>query len=191
MKITAITRYKHGELYAILQRIGWTQSELARKTGMHASQIGDIINLVRRPTAEQADAIQKAVGAEGEYLDVLSEWPETFGGLKRGYKREQTAEVKLENLIGNQEAMMIPALEAADTSGLDTALETIILELSPREQTVIKERFWSGKTLEAVAKKNKVSRERVRQIEYIALRKMRQPYRISKLTPHLAYGLES
>ena len=191
MKITAITRYKHGELYAILQRIGWTQSELARKTGMHASQIGDIINLVRRPTAEQADAIQKAVGAVGEYLDVLSEWPETFGGLKRGYKREQTAEVKLENLIGNQEAMMIPALEAADTSGLDTALETIILELSPREQTVIKERFWSGKTLEAVAKKNKVSRERVRQIEYIALRKMRQPYRISKLTPHLAYGLES
>ena len=59
MKITAITRYKHGELYAILQRIGWTQSELARQTNLRIGTIGDIINLVKRPTVEQADAIQK------------------------------------------------------------------------------------------------------------------------------------
>jgi transcriptional regulator with XRE-family HTH domain len=84
MNITAITRYKHGDLYSVLQRIGWSQKDLARKTGIYAGLIGKIINLVRRPTAEQADAIQKAVGDAGEYIDVLSAWPESFEGLKRG-----------------------------------------------------------------------------------------------------------
>jgi len=191
MKITAITRYKHGELYAIIQRIGWTQSELARQTNIHVSRIGDIINLVKRPTAKQADAIQKAVGAAGEYLDVLAEWPETFEGLKRGYKREQTAEVELENLIGNREAMLLPAPETEDTSELDSALETVMADLYPREQSVLKDRFWNGLTIEQTGKKYRVSGQRIRGIEAHALRRLRHPEIIRKLTPHTARGLES
>ena len=191
MKITAITKYKHGELYAIIQRIGWTQCELARQTDMSASQIGDIINLVKRPTVKQADAIQKAVGAAGEYLDVLAEWPETFEGLKRGYKREQTAEVELENLIGNREAMMLPAPETEDTSELDSALETVMADLTQRERDVLKDRFWNDLTLKQTGEKYRVGGQRIRGIEADALRRLRHPKRIRKLTPHMARGLES
>jgi RNA polymerase sigma factor (sigma-70 family) len=183
MKITAITKYKHGELYAILQRIGWTQSELARQTDMHASEIGLIINLVRRPTAKQADAIQKAIGTAGEYLDVLAEWPEAFEGLKRGYKREQTAEVELENLIGNREAMMLPAPDTEDTSELDNALQNVLNQLPNRERSIIKERFWNGKKYSDIAKCYGLSSLRISQIEAMALRRLSHPERTKKLAP--------
>lgn len=181
MRITAITRYKHGALFEILSRIGWTQSKLARKTELTPGTIGDIINLIHRPTIKQANAIQSALGEEGEYIDVLSEWPETFTGLMRGYKREQTAECEMEPLIGNKEAMMLPAPEVDETTELDSAIETILAELAPREQTVIRERFWNSKTLREVAEKYKVSKDRVRQIEAYALCKLRHPSRISKI----------
>lgn len=186
MKITAITRYKHGELYAILKRIGWTQSELARKTDLGKGTIGDIINLVKRPTVEQADAIQKAVGTAGEYLDVLSEWPETFEGLKRGYKREQTAEVPMERLLDHPEVLQLAAPEYED-NGLEHRMETIIGELPNQQQVVLRERFWNDKTLEDTGKNKQLglTRDRVRQIEAAALRKLRHPERIKRLAPEL------
>lgn len=183
MKITAITRYKHGELYAILQRLGWTQSELARQTGLRSGTIGDIINLVKRPTVEQADAIQKAVGTAGEYLDVLSEWPETFEGLKRGYKREQTAEVPMERLIDHPEVLQLAAPETSSEDGLEERMESVIGELPKQAQIVLHERFWNGQTLEATGQRLKRTRDRVRQIEAKALRMLRHPTRIKRLTP--------
>lgn len=190
MKITAITRYKHGELYAILQRIGWTQSELARQTDLRIGTIGDIINLVKRPTVEQADAIQKAVGTAGEYLDVLSEWPETFAGLKRGYKLEQTAEVEMENLLGCREAMMLPAPEPTleDAVHLEDAMESAMSDLTTQQKFVLKHRFWKDETLEEVGSKLGRTRGRVRQIEAKALRMLRHPKRLQKLE---ACGLAS
>ena len=185
MKITAITRYKHGELYEILKRIGWSQSELARRTDLRVDQIGRIINLVRRPTVEQADSIQKAVGTAGEYLDVLAEWPETFEGLERGFKREETAEVELETLIGNREAMMLPSPETEDTTGLDSTLDQLLSELTPNEQTVIKNRFWNGLSYEQTAKKIHRSKDRARQIEIQAIHRLRHPRKIQKLAEHL------
>ena len=190
MKITAITRYKHGELYAILQRIGWTQSELARQTDLRIGTIGDIINLVKRPTVEQADAIQKAVGTAGEYLDVLSEWPETFEGLKRGYKLEQTAEVEMENLLDCREAMMLPAPEPTleDAVHLEDAMESAMSDLTKQQKFVLKHRFWKDETLEEVGNKLGRTEDRVRQIEAKALRMLRHPKRLQKLE---ACGLES
>ena len=187
MKITAITRYKHGELYAILQRIGWTQSELARQTDLRIGTIGDIINLVKRPTVEQADAIQKAVGTAGEYLDVLSEWPETFEGLKRGYKREQTAEVEIDRLLDHPEVLQIAAPEYEDNN-LEECMESVMSEMPKQTQIVLRERFWNSKTLEETGKKLKRTKDRVRQIEAKALRMLRHPTRLQKLQ---ACGLES
>ena len=83
MKITALTRYKHGELYAVLKRLGWNQSELSRRSGLAATLVGRIINLQYRPSQKMADAIQKAIGEAGEFFDVLEQWPEDFKGLKK------------------------------------------------------------------------------------------------------------
>ena len=66
--------------------------------------------------------------------------------------------------------------------GLNHALET----LSEREQKVIYLRFQEFKTLEDVAKEFNVTRERIRQIEAYAIRKLRHPSR----SYYITYGYE-
>jgi transcriptional regulator with XRE-family HTH domain len=185
MKITAVTRYKHGNIYALLKKLNWTQKDLAEKSGLSIFIIGRIINLIRRPLPEQADAIQKAFGEAGEYLDVLSEWPESFAGFKRGFKIEQTADVEMENLLGCSEAMLLPAPSPDDTTELDKAIEANVESLGDYHAPVIRARFWEGKTLAEIAARYRKFPETIRMVETKALRKLRHPSRMGKIMPHL------
>ena len=60
-------------------------------------------------------------------------------------------------------------------------LNEVLNTLTSRECIVIKCRYYENKTLEEVAKKFDVTRERIRQIEAKALRKLRDPKRAEKL----------
>ena len=68
---------------------------------------------------------------------------------------------------------------------LKEALNEVLMELKPREREVIKMRFGVGdnnpRTLEEVGRKFDVTRERIRQIEQKALRKLRIPTRSKKI----------
>ena len=67
--------------------------------------------------------------------------------------------------------------------------ETVLKSLTPREEQVLKLRFGIGDgtehTLEEVGRTFNVTRERIRQIEYKALRKLRHPTRSEKLKSFL------
>jgi RNA polymerase primary sigma factor len=76
----------------------------------------------------------------------------------------------------------------ADMTGhslLKERLKDVLTTLSTREQDVLNMRFGLtdgyGHTLEEVGRKFNVTRERIRQIEAKALRKMRHPTRLKKL----------
>jgi RNA polymerase primary sigma factor len=64
-------------------------------------------------------------------------------------------------------------------------LKDVLDTLNPREREVLEQRFGlvdgAGRTLEEVGKQFQVTRERIRQIEAKALRKLRHPTRIRKL----------
>ena len=81
-----------------------------------------------------------------------------------------------------------PAEEASYTL-LRVQLEEVLKTLTPREEEVLRMRFGliDGKphTLEEVGKKFDVTRERIRQIESKALRKLRHPSRSKKLRDFL------
>ena len=68
---------------------------------------------------------------------------------------------------------------------LKERLQNVLSTLTPREREVLTLRFGLNdgysRTLEEVGKKFHVTRERIRQIEAKALRKMRHPIRIRKL----------
>jgi len=56
--------------------------------------------------------------------------------------------------------------------------------LTEREVEILRWRFWEDLTLEEAAIKLRVTRERVRQIEVKALRKLRHPSRRDRLVPY-------
>ena len=72
---------------------------------------------------------------------------------------------------------------------LKDALNKVLETLSPREKKVLMMRFGledgKPKTLEEVGKEFKVTRERIRQIEAKAIRKLKHPTRARKLKDFL------
>ncbi len=107
--------------------------------------------------------------------------------------------VSLETPIGEEEDSHLgdfipdddaPApAEAAAYSLLKEQLESVLHTLNDREQKVLKLRFGledgRARTLEEVGKEFDVTRERIRQIEAKALRKLRHPSRSKKLKDYL------
>jgi RNA polymerase primary sigma factor len=79
--------------------------------------------------------------------------------------------------------------DAASLTMLRTEVEDILDSLRPRERRVLQLRFGfidgSQRTLEEVGKRFGVTRERIRQIEVTALRKLRHPSRSKRLTDFL------
>jgi RNA polymerase primary sigma factor len=79
--------------------------------------------------------------------------------------------------------------EAATFTMLREQLIDVLDSLTPREQKVLKLRFGlddgRARTLEEVGKEFEVTRERIRQIEAKALRKLRHPSRSKKLKDFL------
>ena len=107
--------------------------------------------------------------------------------------------VSLETPIGEEEDSHLgdfipdddaPApAEAAAYSLLKEQIEDVLGSLNDREQKVLKLRFGledgRARTLEEVGKEFDVTRERIRQIEAKALRKLRHPSRSKKLRDYL------
>jgi RNA polymerase primary sigma factor len=107
--------------------------------------------------------------------------------------------ISLETPIGDEEdshlgdfiedkAAVIP-LEAAIQANLREATTRVLSSLTPREERVLRMRFGIGMntdhTLEEVGQQFNVTRERIRQIEAKALRKLKHPSRSRKLRSFL------
>ena len=79
--------------------------------------------------------------------------------------------------------------EAAIHANMRAAIDEALNGLSPREAKVLRMRFGldtnSDHTLEEVGKQFDVTRERIRQIESKAMRKLMHPSRADKLRPFL------
>ena len=80
-------------------------------------------------------------------------------------------------------------LDAATTRGLSEATNDVLATLTPREERVLRMRFGidmnTDHTLEEVGRQFDVTRERIRQIEAKALRKLRHPNRSELLKSFL------
>jgi RNA polymerase primary sigma factor len=123
--------------------------------------------------------------------------------LRRVLKIRQTP-ISLETPIGEEgdshlaelledRAAISPA-DAVVSVNLKEQTSRVLRTLTPREEKVIKMRFGledgSEHTLEEVGRYFAVTRERIRQIEAKALRKLRHPSRRLKLSSYLEYGNE-
>jgi len=83
----------------------------------------------------------------------------------------------------------LPPVDAASKQLLKEQIDEVLFSLTPRERQVLRFRFGledgRSRTLEEVGKEFNVTRERIRQIEAKALRKLRHPSRSRKLRDYL------
>jgi RNA polymerase primary sigma factor len=133
-----------------------TPEELAKELGLTPDRVREIYRIAQHPISLQAE-----VGDSGE---------SQFGDFLEDTATESPA-------------------DATGYSILKDKMNEVLSTLTDRERTVLIERFGlldgKPKTLEEVGVQFKVTRERVRQIEAKALRKMRHPTRSKQLQAFL------
>ena len=169
--------------------------------------IADQARTIRIPV-HMVETINKVTRVSRDLLQKLGRepLPEEVGEVM-GLPKERVQEImkiaqepiSLETPIGEEEDShlgdfiqdeSIPTpVEATNQTLLHEQLDEVVSTLTEREQRVIKLRFgWDDgrpRTLEEVGKEFNVTRERIRQIEAKALRKLRHPNRSRKLKDFL------
>ena len=168
--------------------------------------IADQARTIRIPV-HMVETINKVKKAQSQLLHLngheatpeeISEYLEMPVDKVREIIRVSQEPVSLETPIGEEEDShlgdfipddaLAPA-DAASMSLLKEQLAEVLKTLTPREEKVLKLRFGlddgNPKTLEEVGKEFNVTRERIRQIEAKALRKLRHPSRSKKLKDFL------
>ena len=138
--------------------------------------------LGREPTSDEIAQELNTTSRKVERIIKISQRPLS---LEMPVGEEQDSH--LGNFIPDE--MKLGPTDAASHQLLREQMEDILTSLSPREGRVLQLRFGlkDGKahTLEEVGKKFGVTRERIRQIEAKALRKLRHPSRSRKLRDYL------
>ena len=152
-----------------INRVRKTAGELLRKNG-------------REPTAEE---IAVRLEMEPDRVRELLQLAQEPVSLETPVGEEEDAH--LEDFIQDEEAG-IPVDEAGRQL-LRRELISVLKSLTPREERVITLRFGLDdgrpRTLEELGKEFNVTRERIRQIEAKALRKLRHPSRAKRLRDYL------
>ncbi|MFL5756554.1 MAG: RNA polymerase sigma factor RpoD [Chloroflexota bacterium] len=156
----------------------------------------ETMNRVTRVTRELTVKLGREPTSE-EIADVLSEDPKTATTAERvdEIRRYGRQPISLETPIGEEgdselgdlieDRDAVSPLDAVSDRMLKEQIERVLASLDQREQRVIRLRFGlddgHARTLEEVGRQFGLTRERIRQIESHALRKLRHPSRSRKL----------
>jgi RNA polymerase sigma factor (sigma-70 family) len=150
-----------------------SQSELARLAGLTPTAVGLLVGMKRRPLhalsgewLDSAFALSAALHMEPEEL-----WTEKQRGMALD---SNTREVSM-----SEDAVM--QLASGDRLEHNVIASKLVADalttLRPREQDIIRARFFDGDTLEEIGDRQGVSRGRIQQLEAKALRKLKHPSR--------------
>ena len=133
-----------------------TPDEIAKAMGISESKVREIIKIAQEPVSLETPIGEEEDSHLGDFLE--------------------------------DESALAPA-EAASHALMKEQLWDVLETLTPREEKVLRLRFGLDdghqRTLEEVGKEFQVTRERIRQIEAKALRKLRHPSRSKKLKDYL------
>lgn len=135
--------------------------------------------------APERDELAEALGLEPEVIELLHDVSRAPVSLQAPLGDEGDASIG--DMLPDEHAEN--PQEEAIQSQLTEELTTALSSLSPREEKIIRMRFGLGErtdhTLEEVGRCFHVTRERIRQIENEALRKLKHPNRAKRLRPFM------
>ncbi len=143
---------------SLVQELGRepTAAEIGARMDLPASKVRKIMKIAQEPISLETPIGEEEDSHLGDFIE------------------DKNAASPVESVIGNN---------LKDSTG------DVLKSLTPREELVLRMRFGVGDgsehTLEEVGRSFNVTRERIRQIESKALRKLRHPSRASRLKPFL------
>jgi RNA polymerase primary sigma factor len=143
---------------ALVQELGRepTPEEIGEMMELPGEKVRQILKMAREPISLETPVGEEEDSSLGEFIE------------------DKNAESPIDKVI---------------FTGLQTETEGVLQTLTDREQEVLRLRFGVGDgsehTLEEVGRHFNVTRERIRQIESKALRKLRHPSRATRLRPFL------
>ena len=175
----------------------WIRQAITRSIADQARTIRIPVHMIE--TINKLNRIQRQIlqetGSEAspEELAIKMEMPEE---KVRKVLKIAKEPISMETPIGDDEDSHLGdfiedpntelPVDAATNAGLREAIQEVLSSLTPREAKVLRMRFGidmnTDHTLEEVGKQFDVTRERIRQIEAKALRKLRHPTRSERLS---------
>jgi RNA polymerase primary sigma factor len=176
----------------------WIRQAITRAIADQARTIRipvHMIETINKLTRTTRMLVQE-LGREPSIEEIAARMEMPVSKIRKIHKISQEP-ISLETPIGEEEdshlgdfiedTTSVSPIEAVIMRTLKDHTESVLKSLTPREEQVLKLRFGIGDgtehTLEEVGRTFNVTRERIRQIEYKALRKLRHPTRAHLLKP--------
>src|ERR1035438_3921201 len=181
----------------------WIRQAITRAIAAQARTIRipvHMIETINKLTRTQRSLVQE-LGREPTAEEIAKRMDMPASKVRKIMKIAQEP-ISLETPIGEEEdshlgdfiedRQVISPIDAVIVANLKDQTRRTLKTLTPREEQVLRMRFGGGEgrehTLEEVGKSFNVTRERIRQIESKALRKLRHPSRAKKLRPFVDVG---
>jgi len=172
---------------------GMTAEDMAVATSLSRGRLRDIENLRAIPTEDEIIKIACVLKKPIDYLFA----EELLSAIEAGVFSRRKVEMAAPGVISLTEAQRLrltydgesEIIEQVSRKLLSARINEVLNTISPREQKVIRLRFafddGRSRTTKEVGEKFNVTRERIRQIEEKALRKLRHPSRSHMLKDYL------
>jgi RNA polymerase primary sigma factor len=178
----------------------WIRQAITRAIADQARTIRIPVHMIEtiNKLTRTSRALVQELGREPQAEEIAERMDMPVAKVRKIMKIAQEP-ISLETPIGEEEDShlgdfiedrgVISPIEHVIVANLKEQTGKVLRTLTPREEQVLKMRFGVGDgsehTLEEVGRSFNVTRERIRQIESKALRKLRHPSRSKKLRPFL------
>ncbi|HYO76524.1 MAG TPA: RNA polymerase sigma factor RpoD, partial [Thermoanaerobaculia bacterium] len=178
----------------------WIRQAITRAIAAQALTIRIPVHMIEtiNKLTRTSRALVQELGREPQAEEIAERMDMPVAKVRKIMKIAQEP-ISLETPIGEEEDShlgdfiedrgVISPIEHVIVANLKEQTSKVLRTLTPREEQVLKMRFGVGDgaehTLEEVGRSFNVTRERIRQIESKALRKLRHPSRSKKLRPFL------
>jgi RNA polymerase sigma factor (sigma-70 family) len=176
----------------------WIRQAIIRVIHNQAQTIRTPIHMIelRNKVVRAARALEKETGSNPTPLDIALVTGLPLNKVEKALQEVSRQTISLDTPIGDGDVRMLDYVKDEETTSPEEAsidrntanrIRMILTTLTPREEKILRKRFGIGEerthTLEELGREFGVTRERIRQIEAKALRKLRHPSRRKKIEP--------